>query len=315
MMMNKNNPLKVVASVPLWENGEYKKSLGWALRVDFSGLDVPNFRGAVVNECYTAVAPEEYAEKCSFVTRVEYLFRNSRFVNNYKRMCKVQSKINDRIKDAFVQDMKSKIIPVSVQHYGFLTYGSGLKTSSFWKMSVAFEGNITDIFKQRIAKECDLLPKGAYVSEFNYNPASNTTNVIYEFEENSAGDAVKRANKFEKQVVALKYQQLDAAANAGRSLAPVQVSGIPNYDGYASVVSVKYQGDFDTDAPHIVNRFKYRPLGAAISKSVYNQKENTTDVEYSFKNGIDNRGAKRAWDFIDKMHTQLVSVNQDENIK
>lgn len=313
MIENKKNiPLAVVASVPLYvDDGGKTESIGWALRVDFSGLDVPNFRGAVVNARYTAVAPKEYSDKCSFVTRAEYLFKDSS--NNYRRMCKVQSKINDRVKDAFVQDMKSKIIPVSVQHYGFLTYGSGLKTSSFWKMSVAFKGNITDIFKQRIAKECDLLPKGAYVSEFNYNPASNTTNVIYEFKENFAGDALERANKFEKQLVALKYQQLVAAANAGRSLAPVQVSGIPNDDGYANVVSVKYQGNFGTDAPHIVNRFKYRPLGATISKSVYNPKENTTDVEYSFKN--DNRGAKRAWNFIDKTRTQLVFVSQDENTK
>ena len=182
-------------------------------------------------------------------------------------------------------------------------------------MTIDFQGNITDIFKQRIAKECDLLPEGAVVSGFSYNPASNTTNVIYEFEENSAGDAMNRASKFSKQVIALKYQKQDVARDANNKIAPLQVSGVPKYVGYGHIVSVKYQGNFDNGAPRIINRFEYRPLGATISKSVYNQKENTTDVEYLFKNGVDNSGAKRAWGFIDKIHTQLVSVSQDENIK
>jgi len=317
MNTRKIEPLEVVSTVPVWMDSGYEKSSGWVVRVNFPGIKVPNFRGATIHEHCSIVAPEEYAKKYAFITWVEYLFKDSLFRDGYKKMCNFQNKMLKIIKENYIQSMKNnKIVPIETQHNGFIEYNHDIQSLWFWRMIVDFRGDITGVFKQHVAKECGLLPRGAEIREFKYNPDDNVTSVIYEFSEKESGHgrSIKRANRFDKRLK-LQKQQITRKQERDSVVLPIFVSETPKARANGYKVYVKFEGDFANYFPCLRNRFEYDPIGAKITKSIYDQTNNVTTIEYLFRCGVKDRGAIRSWDFIEKMRAQINSEKQNENIR
>lgn len=197
----KYKPLAVVGCVPFYVKGEdgVEKSQGWLLRVVFSGDIVPpDMQGADVLSHFTKDAPEQYADKCSQITRVEYLFPDSMFGNNYKMVCRAENDIRTQIEEQYIQDVKSnQIRPVKTDQAGYYTYPGYY---SVWRINVDFSGDITNLFRENVAKKCGLIPRGSQIIEYKYAPDTDTTHVKYDFEDMVFGLAQRRMKKFERQM-------------------------------------------------------------------------------------------------------------------
>jgi hypothetical protein len=101
-----------------------------------------------------------------------------------------------------------------------------------------------------------------------------------------------------------------------KGFSPISVSDKPiDQNGKFWKVSVRYDGDWEFYFPKIKERFEYNPFGAKIDKIIYNQTENVTMIEYRFRRGALKRGELRAWDFIDRIKSQITTTKQNENIK
>ena len=181
----KYKPLDVVGCVPSYVKGEdgVEKSQGWLLRVVFSGDIVPpDMQGADVLSHFTKDAPEQYADKCSQITRVEYLFPDSMFGNNFKRVCRAENDIRTQIEEQYLQDVISPVFvcdkPV-LKDYGY-------------EVLVKYNGNCKSCFP-RFSNRFEYNPFGAQITNWTYNKAENTSNVFYRFHRGILNSGAKRA--------------------------------------------------------------------------------------------------------------------------
>ena len=275
----------------------------------------PKVRGVSIHESCILTKPEEYENNCSFITRVQYLFEDSLFRSSYGKMCDFQKKMTAEIKENYVQNLKAnKVIPVSVLSW----YEAKGDEHWYWRTRTVFKGDITSILKQEnLAKDCGLKPRGSEIISYEYCQDSNATIVGHKFD----GKVFlfvrrNRAEHFEesikKQIKSNKKRELNSER---KTVSPIFVSSVPvcQKDGYQ--MAVRYDGNWDNYSPKFVNHFEYNPFGSKVIKSSYDQANNVSTVVYMFRHCNSDKGAKRAWRFIDKIKSQICMAEQSENIK